>query len=101
MIFGGQNLAKVNQNSGILTDLWSLDLQFVPQELNQTELSKKKELTGAVWTQIEYKLKFVSPNSADGYLTLDYSKATTYFSKARCPILHRINQQEVLLSIIT
>ena len=37
----------------------------------------------------------------DGYHTIDYKQAKSYFTKARCPILHRIDQCEVLLSVIT
>jgi hypothetical protein len=53
LIFGGHNRAK----SVDLSDLWSLDTSFVPQELNEGERLKKKELTGAVWTNLDYKVK--------------------------------------------
>ena len=60
LIFGGHNLAK----GADLSDLWCLDTAFVPQELNETDRLKKKELTGAVWTSLEYKVKKLTE---DGY----------------------------------
>jgi hypothetical protein len=47
-----------------LSDLWCLDTSFVPQDLNEGERAKKKELTGAVWTHLEYKVKKLTE---DGY----------------------------------
>jgi len=73
----------------MLADLWAVDVQFVPQELNETERSKKKELMGAVWTQIEYKLRIQqSPRGSEGSITLEHPKAKNYFSKAKYHKLH-------------
>ena len=51
-----------------LSDLWCLDTSFVPQELNEAERLKKKELTGAVWTNLDYKVKKLNE---DGYQLLE------------------------------
>ena len=37
-------------------DLWSLDTKFVPTVVNGDRI-KKRDLTGAVWSPVEYRIK--------------------------------------------
>jgi hypothetical protein len=51
-----------------VTDLWQLDLQYIPQD----ELKKGKDIMGAVWTNLEYKVKI---NDEE----MEYPKSKTVF----------------------
>lgn len=57
-------LSGTTSKNKVLTDMWSLNTEFVPNELSLSDQTKKKDLPGGVWTEIEYKLKASSKFSA-------------------------------------
>ena len=81
LIFGGHNLAK-----GVdLSDLWCLDTSFVPQELTDAERLKKKELTGAVWTNLDYKVQVIQDKDSEQieYDVLERQKAKQHLINSK------------------
>ena len=67
-----------------------MDLNSVPQDLNETDRNKKKELTGAVWTQINYKINKENE-------TIEYQQAKNEIGLSNNNKLIKINENEVLM----
>lgn len=56
MTFMSTNDSSGFVQSSFMDDMWVLDTKFVPVVV-AGDRSKKKDLTGAVWSQTEYKVK--------------------------------------------
>lgn len=65
-------------------------MQYVPTELSDSDLAKKKDLTGAVWTQIDYKIK-------QNDQILDSATSKQEILNSRDNKLLKINDNEILI----
>lgn len=88
LVMGGIQLSKSGAKQ--LTDLWQFNSEMVKDDIPVSTLAKKKELTGSIWTQIEYKIV-----QNGGILEYQLSKAR--FAQMSPVTLSKISEKEILL----
>ena len=91
MVLGGQS--KPNSDKQ-LTDFWCLDTQYVPQQLSETDLAKKKELTGAIWSQLEYRVK-------QGSELQDLAVSKKIIQESGFKVMTKVSERQMLLTTST
>jgi hypothetical protein len=88
LVLGGTQKTKSGHKT--LSDLWQLSTDLVQGDLTAQNLAKKKDLTGSVWTMVEFRI-----HSRAGVLDFQSSKAK--FASLNCFQFSKISDKQAIL----